>query len=95
MSEATGQFRPDRAGRIGPLAVFQGIAAAAGIIAALKSILEDHDQINDKLNEILARLQEIVEAIIVAAADILEAIDGIRRQIDEDVANDNMLDRKP
>lgn len=90
MSEATGQFRPDRAGRIGPLAVFQGIAGAAGIIAALKSILEDHDQINDKLNEILARLQEIVEAIIVAAADILEAIDGIRRQIDEDVAHDNM-----
>jgi hypothetical protein len=91
MGESTEEFRIERVGRaIGPLQVFQGIAAAAGIIAGLKSILEDHDQINEQLNAILARLQQIIDAIIVAAADILEAIDGIRRQIDEDVASDNM-----
>jgi hypothetical protein len=72
------------------LQVFQGIAAAAGIIAALKSIFEDHGEINEQLDEILRNLQQLRQELIRATADILEAIDGIHRELNEKTANDNI-----
>jgi hypothetical protein len=75
---------------IGALAVFQGIAAAAGIIAALKSIFENHGEINEKLDDILTNLQQLQQQIIRATADILEAIDGIHRELNEARARDNI-----
>jgi hypothetical protein len=75
---------------IGALAVFGGIASAAGLIAALKYIFEDHNELNQQLDDILRDLQNLRSQLIQAINDVLEAIDGIRIQIDEDVANDAM-----
>lgn len=72
------------------LQVFQGIAAAAGLIAALKDILTDSGALERRLDSILTELQQLREAVVTATADILEAIDGVRRQIDENDALDNM-----
>ena len=83
---------PPAAAAIGALAVFQGISAAAGIIAALKSIFEDHSGINDQLEGILNELQELQQQVIRATADILEAIDGIHRQLNEKTARDSITD---
>jgi hypothetical protein len=80
---------PPEAATVGALTVFQWIAAAAGIIAALKTILED-GEINEQLDEILTNLQQLREELIRATADILEAIDGIHRQINEQIANDSI-----
>ena len=77
---------------VGALAVFQAISAAAGIIAALKSILEDHSGINEQLEEILEELQELQQQCIQATADILEAIDGIHRDINQQTARNSITD---
>jgi hypothetical protein len=69
------------------LAILQALGAAASIISGLKNIFTDHDQLDSKLNDILGNLQELRLQIIFAERDILEAIDGIRRQIDELAAN--------
>jgi hypothetical protein len=81
---------PPAAAALTGLAVFQGISAAAGIIAALKSIFENHGEINEQLDEILTKLQQLQQQIIRATADILEAIDGLRREINEKTARDNI-----
>ncbi len=70
--------------------VLQGIAAAAGIIASVKSIFEDHGKINDKLDEILTELQQLRQELIRATADILEAIHGIHRALNQQKARDNI-----
>jgi hypothetical protein len=77
---------------VGALTVFQWISAAAGLIAALKSIFEDHAGINEQLEEILTELQELQQQVILATAEILEAIDGIHRQINEKTARDSITD---
>ncbi len=77
---------------VGALAVFQAISAAAGIIAALKSILEDHSGINEQLEEILEELQELQQQVIQATAEILEAIDGIHRDINQQTARNSITD---
>jgi hypothetical protein len=69
------------------LIALQAIAAAASLIASLKSIFDDaHDKIESQLNDILTQLQGLQGLVIQGTAQILEAIDGIRRQIDEDTA---------
>jgi hypothetical protein len=70
----------------GVLPVLQGIAAAAGLISSLKNILEG-DGLNEKLDDILAELRAVKYILILGILDIMEAIDGIRRQIDEDTAS--------
>lgn len=69
--------------------VLQGIAAAAGLIAALKSIL-DGNSIDEQLDAILTELLQQRQELIRATADILEAIDGIHRDINENTADDNI-----
>jgi hypothetical protein len=61
------------------LTVVQWIAATAGIIAALKTILQIN-QLDEQLDEALARLHEVKLELMRATADILEAIDGVYRQ---------------
>jgi hypothetical protein len=74
-----------------PLIVFGAISAAPGVITALKNIFDDaHDKLNEQLNQVLTQLQELRHDIVTATGQILEAIDGIRRQINENVALDNM-----
>ncbi len=73
------------------LLVLQGLGSAASLIAGLVTIFDDdHEQLNEQLNEILTSLQELKVDVVTGIRDILTEIDGIKRQIDEDVAFDNM-----
>lgn len=73
---------PPVAAGVAALTVFQWISAAAGIIAAAKTILQNN-QLDEQLDEVLARLHEIKLELMRATAEILEAIDGVHRQIDQ------------
>ena len=69
------------------LGVLAALGALASIISGLKNIFDDaHDRIVAELDQVLTTLQGLRQQLVRATADILEAIDGIRRQIDEDVA---------
>jgi hypothetical protein len=68
----------------------QLLGAGASIASGIYNFLSDHSDLAGQLREVMSRLGELSDQIATATTDILEAIDGIRRQIDEDVANDNI-----
>ncbi|MBI0294589.1 hypothetical protein JBE04_08860 [Streptomyces sp. PRKS01-29] len=71
------------------LAVLQGIGATASIISGAKNIFDPaHDRIEEALDSALTALHQLWRQIATASADILEAIEGVRRALDEDVALD-------
>lgn len=72
------------------LSVLKGLAAVAGAVSKAKEILSGDEQLDETLDEALGELQTLKGLIVTGIADILEAIDGIRRQINEDVAFDNL-----
>ena len=66
------------------------LGGAASIASGIRDFLTDHSDLAGQLREVMSRLGELSDQIATATTDILEAIDGIRRQIDEDVANENI-----
>jgi hypothetical protein len=73
---------------VGAVQVLSALASAAAFIA--ENYIFKDGKLNEELDQILKRLDELRNTIVEAVAQILEAIDGIRRQIDEDVALENM-----
>jgi hypothetical protein len=71
------------------LAGLKVLADLAGLVSSLKNIFVD-DGLDEQLDQVLRSVQDLKQTIVRGIADILEAIDGIRRQIDEDVGFDNM-----
>lgn len=75
---------------LGVVAAFKGISAVASAVTKAKEIITDVDELDEQLDEVLAELQDVRLAIVTGVADVLEAIDGIHRQINQDVALDAM-----
>lgn len=69
---------------------FKGISAVANAVTKAKEIVTNVDELDEQLDEVLAELQDVRTAIVTGVADVLEAIDGIHRQINQDVALDAM-----
>jgi hypothetical protein len=63
------------------LIVFGAISAAAGVINTITTLFA-HGSIDEKLDTILKQLQELRAEIVTATAEILEAINGVRIEVD-------------
>ncbi len=72
------------------LAALQALAAIASLVASLKSIFEDHDRINDQLNQLLTDLLELRIILIRSIKDILQAIAAVVVELDEQFASTNI-----
>ncbi len=68
------------------LIVLSALGSSASLLGFGINVLTDHSGLSQQLDEVMRRLQGLHEQIATAVTDLLEALDGIRRQIDEDVA---------
>jgi hypothetical protein len=71
------------------LIVFGAISALAGVINLLTTLFA-HDSIDERLNQVLRQLQELREEIVTAIAEVLQAINGVRLEVQRLFAIDAM-----
>jgi hypothetical protein len=75
------------------LDILAALAALASIVSGLKNIFDDPTHtLDQKLDEILRELQQVKEELIQSTVLILEAIDGISRQINREAALTSMAE---
>ena len=68
-----------------PLVVFGAISAAAAVINGIINIIHN-GHVDDQLDRIIKQLQQLRDQLVTGIAQILEAIDGVRREVDHQVA---------
>lgn len=67
------------------LIVFGAISALAAVINGIVNIIHN-GEVDQKLDQIIAQLTQLRDQLITAIADIMQAIDGLRREFDHQVA---------